>query len=313
MKGEKKYFHLPNMPRKEVQIQSGILNPNSSIRTTLKESRQQARLETLQCQIEESNEKRKRRIERIQKEQERLEREAAERSRIELARTRKIDMAVTIKEQKQIIDGLQQMISQMEVDHNKQEENLNVEHKKQEENLHRELTEEKEKRLKVERSLKSLQVMMNRERKRKQEESPLPSSRKVQKYEDTDILCMVQDFFSNCDGPSRLSLTDPKWYALRPTAAPTLFGFQSYDELQEYVRAFFQIELLTPKLALCSGKVRMEPRSPTDFEQIILVKHFLHACPNRGKLGLMYNVHRTTISNYLRKWAPQWAKYGEHL
>jgi hypothetical protein len=61
------------------------------------------------------------------------------------------------------------------------------------------------------------------------------------------------------------------------------------------------------------GKVAIDPRAPTDFEQILLVKYFLHTCPNRSKAGLAYNVHRTTMTKYLHKWAPLWAKYGEHL
>ena len=93
-----------------------------------------------------------------------------------------------------------------------------------------------------------------------------------------------------------------------------MFGFSSYDELKEYVLVFFSgIKYHTPKDIIENGKLKVEPCSPTDFEQIILVKHFLHACPHGGKVGLMYSLHRTTILKYLNKWAPRWGKYGEHL
>ena len=94
---------------------------------------------------------------------------------------------------------------------------------------------------------------------------------------------MVGDFLAAYDGPSGLTLTNPKWYALRPQATQILFRFLSYDELKEYVLVFFSgVKYHTPKAIIENGKLKVEPCSPTDFEQIILVKHFLHACVGRS-------------------------------
>jgi hypothetical protein len=59
-----------------------------------------------------------------------------------------------------------------------------------------------------------------------------------------------------------------------------------------------------------TGELTITPKDLTPFEQILLVKVFMHAIPCRHQVAIIFGIHCTTAGTYIDKWAPCWAKYG---
>ena len=128
-----------------------------------------------------------------------------------------------------------------------------------------------------------------------------------------DIVC---DFIDSQPGESRLQLGSAHWHKRHPEAAKLYFGFQTFHETQLYIaQHFWDVEQTTGQVKFDAlyGKLEVVPTNLTDFEQILLVKYFIQSTPVRTRTGNVFGVSRTTVLNYVNKWLPRWAKYGEHL
>ena len=81
-----------------------------------------------------------------------------------------------------------------------------------------------------------------------------------------------------------------------------------------YIKVFFKEVLFERGHVVRRGnELVVKPTDLMPFEQVVVVKFFFHALPHRTKMGIVWDVHRTSIMRYLNRWAPRWAKYGEHL
>lgn len=127
---------------------------------------------------------------------------------------------------------------------------------------------------------------------------------------------LVNDLLANEGGESRLQFTSEEWHAKHPEAANNYFGFRSFAELKLYVTSFFwdvEIEVGEAQYDPANDSFVIKPTHLTKFEQLLVVKYFMHVCPVRKRTASVFGIHRTTVLKYMNEWAPRWAKYGEHL
>jgi hypothetical protein len=126
----------------------------------------------------------------------------------------------------------------------------------------------------------------------------------------------MNSYQSNKGGESHLQLASDDWHQKHPEAAKDYFGFYSFDETKLYVALHFtEVEIKSGKLkfSVTSGTMTVVPQNLTEFEQILLVKYFIQSTPICQWTGSVFGVSHPTAHEYLKRWGPRWAKYGEHL
>ena len=60
------------------------------------------------------------------------------------------------------------------------------------------------------------------------------------KFTTDEIVTLMTNFLSELGGKHHLTLTSKEWHVKYPEAANTLFGFNSFDEMELYIGAFFR-------------------------------------------------------------------------
>ena len=116
---------------------------------------------------------------------------------------------------------------------------------------------------------------------------------------------IVIEFMTNSIEMCRFNFTNNEWHYNNPKDTSIMLGFSSFDENKNYESAFFHdYEMNTPAIKLINNKMCIKPDKFITFEQIILVKIFMHRFLQRQKLSLITNISHQVINYHLKKWMP---------
>ena len=161
------------------------------------------------------------------------------------------------------------------------------------------------------------QLKATKERLRRRTKASSPAA-EAHYFLELDVLQFIDSLIAgNGGGTGRLSFTSDEWHEKHPDAAKAFFGFISWKETKLYIRALFpDVDTNCVGYVVLDEKKRrasVEPVGLTEFEKCLNAKMFMHSMPFRNRLGSIFGVHRTTITNYIEEWLPRWGKAGEQL
>ena len=119
-----------------------------------------------------------------------------------------------------------------------------------------------------------------------------------------------KDGYVHFGGVCRHSLCSPDWHAKNPDAAKEFFGFDTWDETQYHMWAFWP-DLQAPDRR--EGRPYDPGSKHTPFERALVTKMRMHRSFTRKCLAMMWGVSTTSIARYVKEWAPMWGEVGEML
>jgi hypothetical protein len=99
--------------------------------------------------------------------------------------------------------------------------------------------------------------------------------------------------FLDENASARYQLTSEAWHRKNPRACRDLFGFASYHEMCKYIGVFFtDVPQSIAKICYSNkgNKLIYDPQYPTDFEQVLITKYFMHHISVRKITGLHFGV-----------------------
>ena len=131
----------------------------------------------------------------------------------------------------------------------------------------------------------------------------------------------LKTLIAKAGGLSRLTLTSAEFHEQHSkddnNAAFELFGYRSYQELKEYIDAYFhgEVDVNEDRLEeiekLIDAKDNFIKLSP--YERCLCCRMFIRCFPKQKIMSLIFDRHRTTIGDILKEWMPKWANIGQDL
>ena len=105
------------------------------------------------------------------------------------------------------------------------------------------------------------------------------------KEKEMDATIIIKD--SSCVGFCHANIISESCHNLNPSACSTWLGFETFHEVKLHMKSYFGVESTQVQLKVFTktGELTCVPREISMFEQILMVKIFMHPLSHETKLG----------------------------
>ena len=127
------------------------------------------------------------------------------------------------------------------------------------------------------------------------------------KDENRSLSDRIEEF--NTAGLTRLSMSNPKYFAKNKRACKDLYGFFDFDFLTHLIQDLLEVEYKVATTTTIKTNLGL-----TQFEQVLLTMLYTNTHHNYDTIGSVFGVEcRQTVGTYIDKWMPVLGELGDML